>query len=204
MENTQNTQNTQNNEVKKGKKGKIIGIVVAAVVVIAAVLAWYSGAVGGIDQTEAKEIAYAQVPGSETEGTAILTEDFDDMKKTYDVQLTYDNVLYEFEILARNGNIVNQESERIGAVQQPTQPATQGSTQAATQANDIGMEKAREIALQNVAGATADNVTKYSVDNENGRMVYEIEIVYNEMEYDFDIDAATGDIIGQSSESIYN
>lgn len=195
----------ENNSVKNSKKGKIIVSIVAAVVIIAAVLVWYSGVIGGISEAEAKEIAYQQVPGSETAGTAIVTEDFDDLKKTYDVQLTYNDMLYEFEIVARNGEIVNQEAERIGAVQQPAQQNTQAATQASGQAaNDIGIEKAKEIALQNVSGATDADITKASIDNENGTLIYEIEIIYNEMEYDFDINASTGDIVGHSTESVHN
>ena len=195
----------ENNSVKNSKKGKIIVSIVAAVVIIAAVLVWYSGVIGGISEAEAKEIAYQQVPGSETAGTAIVTEDFDDLKKTYDVQLTYNDMLYEFEIVARNGEIMNQEAERIGAVQQPAQQNTQAATQASGQAaNDIGIEKAKEIALQNVSGATDANITKASIDNENGTLIYEIEIIYNEMEYDFDINASTGDIVGHSTESVHN
>lgn len=194
----------ENKEIKKSKKGKIIAIVIAALVVIAAVLIWYSGIIGGISEAEAREIAYQQVPGSEEGGgTLTVYDEFDDMLKTYEVQLTYDNMLYEFQILARNGKIVNQEAEQIGSSQQ-IQGATQGTTQSTAQAADIGIDQARAIALQNVSGATEDNITKATLDNDDGRLVYEIEIVYNNMDYDFDIEASTGNILGQSSESVYN
>ena len=167
----------ENKEIKKSKKGKIIAIVIAAVVVIAAVLIWYSGIIGGISEAEAREIAYQQVPGSEESGgTLTVYDEFDDMLKTYEVQLTYDNMLYEFQILARNGKIVNQEAEQIGSSQQ-IQGATQGTTQSTAQAADIGIDQARAIALQNVSGATEDNITKATLDNDDGRLGYEIEIV---------------------------
>ena len=35
-------------------------------------------------------------------------------------------------------------------------------------------------------------------------MEYEVEIVYNAMEYDFEIDAYSGNIISWDSESIYD
>ena len=38
-------------------------------------------------------------------------------------------------------------------------------------------------------------MVKCKTDTENGRPVYEVEIVYNTMEYDFEIDAATGTIL---------
>ena len=98
---------------------------------------------------------------------------------------------------------MNQEAEQIGSSQQ-IQGATQGTTQSTAQAADIGIDRARAIALQNVSGATEDNITKATLDNDDGRLVYEIEIVYNNMDYDFDIEASTGNILGQSSESVYN
>ena len=38
----------------------------------------------------------------------------------------------------------------------------------------------------------------------DGRMKYEIKIVYNAIKYEFDIDAATGKILEWESESIYD
>ncbi len=197
--------NGSEKKVKKSRKGAVIAIIAAVVVVIAALLVWYSGIVGGISEAEAREIAYQQVPGSEADGGLIsIYDEFDDMRKTYEVQLTYDNMLYEFQILARNGKIVNQEAEQIGTVQQPGQNGTSGATQGAGQAADIGIDQARAIALQNVSGAAEANITKAALDNEHGRLIYEIEIVYNNMEYDFEIEAATGNIISQSSESVHH
>ena len=59
----------------------------------------------------------------------------------------------------------------------------------------IGVNKAISIALKKVKGAKNSNVTDVHLDRENGRMVYEGEIHYNGMEYEFDIDAVTGDIV---------
>lgn len=188
----------ENKEVKKSKKGKIIAIIVAVIVIIVAVLVWYSGIIGGISSAEAQDIARQQVPGSAENSTITVVEDFDDMRKTYEVQLTYENMLYEFQILARNGKILNQESEQIG-MPQTTQPSDQ-----APAAGDIGVEKAKEIALSNVSGAAATDITKASLDNENGKLIYEIEIIYNGTDYDYDIDAATGEVISSSSESVHN
>ena len=42
------------------------------------------------------------------------------------------------------------------------------------------------------------------VDTDHGKLVYEIEIVYDGMEYDFEIDGVTGDIISRGAESVHN
>ena len=115
----------------------------------------------------------------------------------YDVTVSYDDTLYDFEILARNGNVINMETKKIGTGQE-------NSDQAAPSQNDIGMDKAREIALSNVSGASEDSVKKMDVDTDHGKLVYEIEIVYDGMEYDFEIDGVTGDIISRGAESVHN
>ena len=89
------------------------------------------------------------------------------------------------------------ETKKIGTGQE-------NSDQAAPSQNDIGMDKAREIALSNVSGASEDSVKKMDVDTDHGKLVYEIEIVYDGMEYDFEIDGVTGDIISRGAESVHN
>ena len=62
-------------------------------------------------------------------------------------------------------------------------------------ANDtayIGLEKAKEIAIAKAGGG---DVVSIELDVEDGVMVYEGEIVYNNVEYDFDINALDGTIL---------
>ncbi len=60
----------------------------------------------------------------------------------------------------------------------------------------IGVEKARELALAH-AGVKAENarVLKASLDWEDGRAVYEVEFCSARTEYDYEVDALTGDIL---------
>lgn len=59
----------------------------------------------------------------------------------------------------------------------------------------ISREKAKEIALKH-ANLKAEDITDYEIDldNENGVLVYEISFDHNTHEYDYEIDANTGDI----------
>lgn len=59
-------------------------------------------------------------------------------------------------------------------------------------AQGVTQQEALNSALARVPGATAANVTNFSRDYDNGRLEYEGEIRYNGHEYDFEIDAATG------------
>ena len=68
----------------------------------------------------------------------------------------------------------------------------------------IGVNRAMNIALKKVPGANSSHMKKIHLDRENGRMVYEGEIYYNGQEYEFDIDAVTGDIVKWKVDEISN
>lgn len=76
-------------------------------------------------------------------------------------------------------------ADTVGTVQD------QGSSQ-----NDIGEEVARATAVEH-AGLTESDVTfiKVQQDRDDGRTVYDVEFYYDNTEYDYEIDAATGEII---------
>lgn len=62
-------------------------------------------------------------------------------------------------------------------------------------ANDtayIGLEKAKEIAIAKAGGG---DVVSIELDVDDGVMVYEGELIYNNVEYDFDINALDGTIL---------
>ena len=63
-------------------------------------------------------------------------------------------------------------------------------------ANTITKDATKEIALE-AAGKTADQVcfTKAHLDNDDGRLEWEIEFVQGGMEYEFDIDARTSAVL---------
>lgn len=60
----------------------------------------------------------------------------------------------------------------------------------------IGIDRAKEIALEH-AGLTENDVTfsKAKTDKEHGKTVYEIEFYQGRMEYEYEINASTGEII---------
>ena len=68
----------------------------------------------------------------------------------------------------------------------------------------ISEATAKQTALSRVPGATAANIYKFKLDFDDGRWEYEGEIRYGTMEYDFTIDAASGNIIEWDMGSIYD
>jgi len=98
------------------------------------------------------------------------------------VEKSYGTVL-ELDLTMRNGEPVSE-------------IAAQTQTSYSSIAT-ITYERAKEIALAKVGGGT---VKEIELDYEHGVLVYEVEIKYNDAEYDVDIDAATGEIVKYKSE----
>ena len=56
----------------------------------------------------------------------------------------------------------------------------------------ISEQQAKDIALKEAQGG---QITKFKLDKENGRMVYEVEVMDGNIEKDYEIDAETGAIV---------
>ena len=69
----------------------------------------------------------------------------------------------------------------------------------------IGEEKAKQIAF-NDASVNANNVNllKVEIDYDDGRLVYEVDFYSNNTEYDYEIDAKTGEILERDIEKERN
>jgi len=68
----------------------------------------------------------------------------------------------------------------------------------------ITEQEAKEIALAKVPGATTDDIREFETDLDNGRKEYEGKIIYDDIEYEFEIDAKTGNITNWETESVYD
>ena len=56
----------------------------------------------------------------------------------------------------------------------------------------ISEQQAKDIALKEAQGG---QITRFNLDRENGRMVYEVEVMNGNIEKDYEIDAETGAIV---------
>lgn len=150
---------------------------------------------GYIGYDRAKEVAlqHAQVSAADAVFKKVKL-DYDDGVVKYEVEFYTGNTEYDYDVEATTGNVISYDYDidnfSLNA------PNTQGT-------GDIGESKAKEIALTKVQGATNNNI-RIKRDYDDGRLVYEGEIIYNSMEYEFEIDASSGTIIEWSVESIYD
>ena len=96
--------------------------------------------------------------------------------------------------LASLGQLLGAEVSWDGATQTVLVSDTGSSTGSASY---VGEAKAKETALSH-AGLSASQVTflEVKLDRDDGRMVYEVEFYSGNKEYDYEIDASTGAIVG--------
>lgn len=115
--------------------------------------------------------------------------DWDDGVQIYEIEFynTANYQSYAYEIDAKTGAVLSMTYQASGGAQ------SGGSVY-------IGEEKARSIALARVPGATADAIRELKLDQDDGRWEYEIELVYNQREYEFTLDAFTGTVLKWSTE----
>ena len=82
-----------------------------------------------------------------------------------------------------------------------SKPSSKENTQTDTSSNQkpaasvISDQQAKEIAVAQVPGATIDNIREFEADRDDGRLTYEGSLHLNGVEYEFEIDGASGSII---------
>ncbi len=152
---------------------------------------------GYIGESRALQIAldHAGVKASDTL-FSYAKLDYDDGRYEYDVEFYAGNQEYDYEIDARTGRILAYDYDMESHFVPPAQQGQAGT-------GSVSIETAKQTALSRVPGATANNIRIYS-DYDDGRLVYEGKIIYNAMEYEFEISAATGAIIEWDVESVYD
>ena len=145
-----------------------------------------------ITEADAKQIAldHAGVSESETERMRVKLGR-DDGVQEYEVNFYVGNREYDYDINAATGEIRSHDSE--------IDDDYVSSTEAAGAA--ISEDEARATVVARVSGASASDVRLY-LERDDGRLVYEVELIYNGTEYEFQIDAATGDVLDWESESV--
>ena len=103
---------------------------------------------------------------------------------------------FEYKVDAYTGAILESKREAADGTEvpvvQPSKPAATG---------DIGYAKAKSIAL-NHAGVSENKAYDMDIelDDEDGRLIYEVEFKSGNMEYSYEINAATGAILKHEAE----
>ena len=141
----------------------------------------------GIGMERAKEIALEDAGLKESEVIFVTTKaDYDDGRKEYEIEFYCNGTEYDYEIDAKTGQIISFDKDFEG--KRPVTTETTGQ--------EISAEEAKAIALKD-AGLTEGQVSKLKVhrDRDDGIVKYEVEFEKGNVEYDYEINAATGNIL---------
>ena len=152
-----------------------------------------------IGTNKAMDIAAAAFGKASTAKMAYSEVDpeLDESPAHYEVEIrSQSGEAVEYKIDAYTGAILESKREAADGAEapvvQPSNPAASG---------DIGHAKAKSIAL-NHAGVSEDKAYDMDIelDDEDGRLIYEVEFKSGNMEYDYEIDAASGAVLKHESE----
>ncbi|RRD95700.1 peptidase M56 [Clostridiales bacterium COT073_COT-073] len=144
---------------------------------------------------KAKAIALADAKLNASQVTFLKAKlDTDDGVQVYDIEFYSGNTEYDYEIDAKTGKIREKDLD-VENFNIPT-PAPGNDNTAL-----IGVEKAKAIALAH-AGLNANQVVfeTAKLDTDDGVQVYDIDFKAGQVEYDYEIDAKTGNIRDFSKE----
>jgi len=173
-----------------------------------------------ITEEEAYRFALADA-GVNAENASFLHVEYEIEQGTpvYDVEFVADGVEYDYDIKAEDGTVLKKEADPVRSSDRtvpaaPADPAVSepipagapvAETPAAEQTVQAITEEEAVAAALEKAGKAKDEVvfTEIRRDHDDGREVYDIEFtVPGEAEYDYEIDAVTGEIREQSTEKL--
>ena len=171
----------------------------------------------GVSESDATRL---KVSEDRDDGRKVYEIRFDVAEKEYDYEIqASDGTILSSDVEINENyaadDVLNDDSSQTGTDQTVSdQGASQNQTGTQDQAGNqdqgntgsgsssgaaIRQDEAVQIALERVPGATAQDV-RIELDRDDGRYKYEGEIIYNNTEYDFEIDANSGTILEWSEE----
>ena len=149
-----------------------------------------STSTGAVDEAKAQEIALAHAGVNAADATITKSKlDYDDGRQVYELEWYANGAKYDYEVAVATGEIVNSGYEAKTVV---------GTGNSAT----VSEATAKQTALARVSGATEKNIYEWKLDYDDGRPEYEGKIIYGGTEYEFTIDAASGNVTEWEAEAL--
>lgn len=145
---------------------------------------------GAVTEAKAQEIALAHAGVKAADATITKSKlDYDDGRQIYEIEWYANGAKYDYEIAVATGEIVNSGYEAKTVV---------GTGSSAT----VSEATAKQTALARVSGATDKDIYEWKLDYDDGRPEYEGKIIYGGTEYEFTIDAASGNVTEWEAETL--
>lgn len=149
-----------------------------------------------IGEDAALQAALEAAGVSESDASRLrISKDRDDGRVVYEIRFDVDQTEYDYDVLASDGQILSSDVELRNDDRDDDDDRNRGSNADVA----ISREEAIDIALAKVSGATESDI-RIELDHDDGRCKYEGDIIYERVEYDFEIDANSGDVLEWSEE----
>ena len=175
---------------KKLRKTIIIAVLAACVVTVISVLAGCAGTdnavKGAVTAAQAESMALSAQGLTKADVSYITSEaEREDGKTVYEVKFVKDGVLFDVKIDAATGSLISVDTENAGNVGSSAIPDVSGT---------IGAEAALNAALAH-AGVTDPYNSDVDYEYEGGKAIFDVEFEKDGYEYDYVVDALSGEII---------
>lgn len=126
--------------------------------------------------------------------------DYEDGRMIYEVEFYTSSGEHEFEIDAITGRIIDYDYDRYShksnKAEVPAPPTPKNEDKTTDSQKFIGMDAAKSIALKHAKLAESDiRSLEVELDREDGVIIYEVEFKYKGLEYEYEINATTGEIM---------
>ena len=175
---------------------------------------------GLLDQQEAETFAYMDADVKAEEVTNVRTRlEKDNGVYVYDIEFYVGSIEYEYEIRAEDGMVLEKDKEDKSRPEKAdtdagrnsqaapekapsTEKAVENKEGAAADNKYISVDRAKQIALED-AGLKEEDVkfTTAKFEDDNGRKEYDVEFYSGSLEYEYEIDAMTGEILDSDVEN---
>lgn len=161
----------------------------------------------GAEAAAKAALEHAKARPEKADVTSVRLNRGEDMS-LYEVSFTYNDYLYRYEVDALSGRIEGWEklSKTVLALRpEPVEsPAAQSSSAPAAGSTVlIGEEKAKELAMGHAALDPEDvKSSNCRIEAEGLKLVYDIELYTSLQEYEYEIDAVTGQILSFSMDKL--
>lgn len=121
-------------------------------------------------------------------------QDYDDGRNVYEIEFLYENRDYEYKIDSSTGRILDIDIDY-------NNKNYDGKNSSSDIVYNVTAAEAESIALKSAGVSRSDVKYIHSyIDTDNGRFVYEVEFVINNIEYEYKIDTDEGTILEQDKE----
>ena len=156
-----------------------------------------------IGAENARNFAYADA-GVDPANVQLTKTEFDREfgQFVYEVDFVANDTEYDYYISATDGSVIKKEIEFRNTAANANQ-ATNAANARSSKENLISLEQAKQVALTD-AGVNESDIRfkKTELDHDDGMLVYEIEFFKDTNEYEYEINANTGDIFSRSIEKV--